>query len=79
MNIDIIDISAEALRHTRGCLKDYQSIVSFHCGDITNYIFENKSFDLWHDRAVFHFLTEQKDREAYRDTLKTNYNCKNKW
>jgi Methyltransferase domain len=33
-------------------------------------------FDLWHDRAVFHFLTERKDRELYlknlRQSLKNN-------
>jgi hypothetical protein len=28
-----------------------------------------RRFRLWHDRAVFHFLTRAKDREAYLDTL----------
>jgi hypothetical protein len=34
-------------------------------GDVTTYPLEKQTFDIWHDRAVFHFLTEQSDRVAY--------------
>ena len=34
-------------------------------GDVTTYAFEADHYDLWHDRAVFHFLTEPSTREAY--------------
>jgi SAM-dependent methyltransferase len=34
-------------------------------GDITATKFPVHRFDIWHDRAVFHFLTDPKDRNAY--------------
>ena len=38
--------------------------------DITQVALPEKHFDLWHDRAVFHFLTNPKDRELYLQNLK---------
>jgi SAM-dependent methyltransferase len=35
------------------------------CGDVTIFPFAEQQYDLWHDRAVFHFLTDSKDRAAY--------------
>ena len=37
-------------------------------GDITKIELESNHYDLWHDRAAFHFLTEPQDRYAYIET-----------
>jgi SAM-dependent methyltransferase len=39
--------------------------VGWLCGDVTTYPFEANKYDLWHDRAVFHFLTAPTQRQAY--------------
>ena len=41
-------------------------------GDVTNFEFSRESFDLWHDRAVFHFLTSKEKKKAYIDALKNS-------
>jgi Methyltransferase domain len=33
--------------------------------DVTEIELESRAYDLWHDRAVFHFLTEPKQRSSY--------------
>jgi hypothetical protein len=40
--------------------------------DITAVEPSQLSFDLWHDRAVFHFLLEEQDRTKYRDVLEAS-------
>jgi SAM-dependent methyltransferase len=44
--------------------KDANSI-QWMVGDITKAELPQNRFDIWHDRAVFHFLTEQAERQAY--------------
>jgi hypothetical protein len=41
------------------------STVEWLCGDVTTFAFARHRYDVWHDRAVFHFLTEPSDRAAY--------------
>lgn len=36
-------------------------------GDVTQVALPERTYDLWHDRAVFHFLTDPDDRRAYVD------------
>ncbi len=69
-NINILDISPEALKQTRQRLNKLGHLVNFHLGNVLTYQFENNSFDLWHDRAVFHFLTKCVERKAYKDNLR---------
>jgi SAM-dependent methyltransferase len=38
--------------------------------DITQAVFPERSFDVWHDRAVFHFLTNPTDRQRYIDCVR---------
>jgi SAM-dependent methyltransferase len=63
--LDVLDLSATALRVARERLGAVADRVQWHCGDVTRYPFEPACFDLWHDRAVFHFLTRPEDRAAY--------------
>ena len=67
-NLSVLDISANALDQSRKLLGTCDCRLRFIEQDITE--FEPPgTFDLWHDRAVFHFLTDRKDREAYVSVL----------
>ena len=46
-------------------LGDRADTVNWLCGDVTTFAFTRHQYDVWHDRAVFHFLTESKERAAY--------------
>jgi len=43
--------------------------ISWLVGDITTIRLAPNTYDVWHDRAVFHFLTAESDRRAYRRVL----------
>ena len=64
-NVSVLDIAAVALQKNRDRLGDAAARVHWIEGDITRMAFPDNAFDLWHDRAVFHFLTEAVDRQAY--------------
>lgn len=66
--ITLLDFSNEALALTRSRLREHANIPEYLCEDITNMPF-NRSFDIWHDRAVFHFLTDSQARKNYMATL----------
>ncbi len=65
LDVSVLDISATAIDFTRQRLGPKAQDVRWHVGDITQYDFGTQQFDLWHDRAVFHFLTEPSARQAY--------------
>ena len=62
--VAVLDISNVALDRTKERLGGRAANVEWIEADVTT-ISDVGTFDLWHDRAVFHFLTEPKDREAY--------------
>jgi ubiquinone/menaquinone biosynthesis C-methylase UbiE len=66
-HICVLDLSARALNVARDRLGQQAEAVLWIEGDITDVELPAKKFDLWHDRAVFHFLTEAADRAAYID------------
>ena len=67
--LSVLDISAEALRRCRQRLGDRADQVTWLEADITGFV-PPQQYDLWHDRAVFHFLTEPKDQQAYVTALR---------
>jgi ubiquinone/menaquinone biosynthesis C-methylase UbiE len=67
-DISVLDISAAALRHTRERLGERAARVTWIEADATVFT-PSKNYALWHDRAVFHFLTDPADRQAYRQRL----------
>lgn len=69
LRLTLVDLSGEALRRARLRLGERAGEVIWIEGDITRVPFEESTFDLWHDRAVFHFLTEAADRDRYRAQL----------
>ncbi|MFN7855837.1 MAG: class I SAM-dependent methyltransferase [Acidovorax sp.] len=64
-NIAVLDLSASALDVARARLGTLGDCVEWIAGDIRNVVLPEHAFDIWHDRAVFHFLTEPSDRLAY--------------
>ena len=64
-NVSVLDVSPAALQVTKDRLGASANQVNWLCGDITTFGFSRHHFDVWHDRAVFHFLTDAKDRVAY--------------
>ena len=64
-NVTVLDVSPIALERARARLGDAASRVHWMTADVLTAPFPNAAFDLWHDRAVFHFLTDDKDRLAY--------------
>jgi ubiquinone/menaquinone biosynthesis C-methylase UbiE len=64
-NLSVLDISATALTVAEQRLGTDAAKVAWLCGDVTNYGFRSHQYDVWHDRAVFHFLTQVEDRAAY--------------
>lgn len=64
-NLVAMDLSATALNVTRARLGAEAVSIRWLCGDVRTFPFARHEFDLWHDRAVFHFLTAAEDRAAY--------------
>lgn len=64
-NLTVLDISKAAIAATKKRLGDAAERVHWLTGDITQAELEPGAYDVWHDRAVFHFLTAPADREAY--------------
>lgn len=63
--ITVLDISEAALDRARARLGFAAGRVTWVRGDVTDPAWQPPSVDLWHDRAVFHFLTAANDRRAY--------------
>ncbi len=68
--ITVLDLSATALAYARERLGGVADDVAWIEADITEHHFDG-GFDVWHDRAVFHFLTDPTDRAKYVDTLRS--------
>lgn len=64
-DLTVLDLSAAALAVAKQRLGKYADAVYWMEGDITRAEFPIHRFDIWHDRAVFHFLTDPADRHAY--------------
>lgn len=70
-HVAVLDISDKALEYTRNRLGDKADRVEWYSEDITRFNPPHQ-FSLWHDRAVFHFLTNETDRKKYLDVLKNS-------
>jgi len=67
--VSVLDISAKALAHAKNRLGNKARDVEWYEQDIIHFQ-PPHPFTLWHDRAVFHFLTDKSDREHYVNVLK---------
>jgi SAM-dependent methyltransferase len=64
-NLSVLDVSPTAIDVTKRRLGYAAERVHWIIGDITNAELAPSAYDLWHDRAVFHFLRSVNERAAY--------------
>jgi SAM-dependent methyltransferase len=68
-DLTVVDISPAALAHARAELGSDGSRVCWIEADVRAHDF-GRVYDLWHDRAVFHFMVSAHDRGGYLDVLR---------
>lgn len=68
-DVTVLDIAEAGLAVSKNRLKAQGSAVHWVAADITQWK-PARTYQLWHDRAVFHFLTDPADRLAYVDALR---------
>jgi SAM-dependent methyltransferase len=66
--LTVLDLSGKAIEKAKRQLAENSNRITWIEADVTKYDFKEK-FDVWHDRAVFHFLTEVEDRKEYIHSL----------
>lgn len=67
-DLSVLDIAAPALEVARQRLGPPAAHVRWAVADITTWL-PDRTYDVWHDRAVFHFLTGAAERQGYRRAL----------
>lgn len=68
--VSVLDISSKAINDNKERLGRKAENVSWYVADITRVHLPENRFDVWHDRAVFHFLTAEDDRQRYIELVK---------
>jgi SAM-dependent methyltransferase len=63
-NVTVLDLSTAALASARSRMGDKANQVTWIGADVTTWE-PSRTYDVWHDRAAFHFLTDPKDQTAY--------------
>ncbi|MBR0704606.1 class I SAM-dependent methyltransferase [Bradyrhizobium diazoefficiens] len=69
-DVAVLDLSAHALDAAKKRLGDAASRVDWIVADATTWR-PPKTYQVWHDRAAFHFLTDPQDRTAYVERLRS--------
>jgi len=64
-NLTVLDLAESALAASRTRLGGRAQLVQWIAADITRTDLPEAHYDVWHDRAVFHFLTDPADRACY--------------
>jgi len=65
-DITVLELSGEAMK--AGMKRYGADRITWQLGDVLDWRAQ-REYGLWHDRAVFHFLTDATDRQRYRDAL----------
>lgn len=65
LNVTVMDISRTAIEHAKKRVGSASSKAVWLVADVTNTELPVHAYDVWHDRAVFHFLTKPEQRLAY--------------
>jgi 2-polyprenyl-3-methyl-5-hydroxy-6-metoxy-1,4-benzoquinol methylase len=68
-SLTILDVAGSAIKKSQWRLGSTAQSVGWLVGDATTVALPSCAFDVWHDRAVFHFLTEPAQRAAYVSQL----------
>jgi trans-aconitate methyltransferase len=67
-DLTVLDVSENAIAMAKARLGEPAEMVKWIVADVTQWE-PTRRYDLWHDRAAFHFLTEAPDRTAYVECL----------
>lgn len=67
--LSVLDLSGAALETAKKRIGSQSASVQWIEADVTKIKLPNHHFEVWHDRAVFHFLTRSEEREAYIQNL----------
>jgi hypothetical protein len=68
-DLTLLDVSEVALATTRSRLGEASGKITWIAADITEWK-PSRKYEIWHDRAVFHFLTNSTVQDAYIEALK---------
>lgn len=68
-NITVLDISVNALERAKSRLGERAKLVKWVVSDVLDFK-PDTTYDIWHDRAAFHFLTEQASVDKYLQLLR---------
>jgi 2-polyprenyl-3-methyl-5-hydroxy-6-metoxy-1,4-benzoquinol methylase len=68
-DITILDISEKSIEKAKLRLKEKSNQINWIIADATQFV-PNQAYDFWHDRAAFHFLTDEQDTQKYIQTIK---------
>lgn len=63
-----LDIAQSALQQNQQMLGENAQYINWHVGDILQFSHQQQ-FEFWHDRAVFHFFTDETQQQAYKQVL----------
>ena len=66
--ITVLDISGNSIQRAKSQLGEKSSRITWIEADVTKHSLVEQ-YDIWHDRAVFHFLTKPEDRKGYINSL----------
>ncbi len=69
-HVSVLDIAEPALAVSRARLGERAGQIDWRVGDITLVNLPEAGYDIWHDRAVFHFLTSAEDRKRYVEQVR---------
>lgn len=70
-HLTVLDISNMALQQSQQRLGDRAHLIDWKVADLLSVEFEPESYQVWHDRAVFHFLTQPQAQKRYIQQVKT--------
>lgn len=68
--LTVLDLSSAALAIARRRLGPMAAAVDWREADVLTALLNGEGFGVWHDRAVFHFLTDLADREQYVEQVR---------
>jgi ubiquinone/menaquinone biosynthesis C-methylase UbiE len=77
--ITVLDISEKGLYSAKKRLGAKADRVTWLVADISSADLPENHFELWHDRAVFHFLTADEEQQKYRDNFQKAVNYSPCW
>lgn len=66
-HITVLDVSSVAIARAQARLGARARAVTWIEADVTEATLPQRRFDVWHDRAVFHFLTDSQEQRRYAD------------